>query len=123
MARDEGHRYPTEIPEGEPTENEYPRGGWTCFHCGENFTTVGAAQDHFGSTPDSVPGCVLKVQLGGERGMLMAMRRLEDLAEDVRFALNDENWDITRGPEDAISRAWAKTCDMLAVLQPWREGK
>jgi hypothetical protein len=54
-----------------------PPHGWTCFHCGENFTTVGAAGDHFGATPDATPGCMLRVQLGDERGWQMAFRKLE----------------------------------------------
>lgn len=55
----------------------YPRPphGWTCFHCGETFMTLGGAADHFGSTPDRVPGCRIKV--GEERGLLMEIRRLE----------------------------------------------
>lgn len=58
-------------------EDFYPRPahGWTCFHCGETFTTPGGAQDHFGETPASVPGCLIK--LGNERGLLMALRKVE----------------------------------------------
>lgn len=54
-----------------------PPHGWTCFHCGETFTVVGLARDHFGTGPDAVPGCILKVQLGGERGLLNALRLAE----------------------------------------------
>lgn len=25
-----------------------PEHGWTCFHCGETFTTPGSARDHWG---------------------------------------------------------------------------
>lgn len=56
---------------------EKPAHGWTCFHCGETFTNTGSARDHFGAKPDAVPGCALKVQLGDERGWLMAHRKLE----------------------------------------------
>jgi hypothetical protein len=116
------HRFPQPEP-GEPEEfNERPPHGWTCFHCGETFTNAGSARDHFGGDPDSVPGCVLKVQLGGERGMLMAMRRLEEGLADIRFALNDEHWDTTKGPEDAISRAWDMTVELQEILQRWRRG-
>lgn len=55
-----------------------PEHGWTCFHCGENFKTPGGARDHFGRTPDRKPGCIIKVELGGERGLLMALRAAED---------------------------------------------
>lgn len=61
--------------------------GWQCFHCGEVFTTVGGAGDHFGATPNSKPGCLMKVQLGAERGLQAALRKAE--AEVDR--LEDEN--------------------------------
>ena len=28
-----------------------PTHGWTCFHCGETFTTEASAREHFGSSP------------------------------------------------------------------------
>lgn len=54
-----------------------PPHGWTCFHCGETFTTPSAAREHFGPTPNSEPGCCVKVRLGGERGLLNALRKAE----------------------------------------------
>jgi hypothetical protein len=61
-----------------------PAHGWTCFHCGETFTTVGSARDHFGSTPSATPGCVIDqvaLEEGGKpergRGLLMALRKAE----------------------------------------------
>lgn len=62
------------------TEDTYnkPPHGWTCFHCGETFTTVGSARDHFGANPDAQPGCMVRVSLGGERGLLMALRKVEE---------------------------------------------
>ena len=59
------------------SERLAPDHGWTCYHCGENFTSTGGARDHFGSTPDAEPGCCIKVRLGGERGLLMALREAE----------------------------------------------
>lgn len=67
-----------------------PAHGWTCFHCGETFTTEGSARDHFGATPTAQPGCVLKVSLGGERGLLMALR----LAERELAGWQNEGTDI-----------------------------
>jgi hypothetical protein len=66
-----------------------PARGWTCFHCGETFTTPGAARDHFGFDCSCDPACRIKV--GEERGLVMALRRAE--AEVVRLtaALHDEN--------------------------------
>lgn len=52
-----------------------PPHGWTCFHCGETFTTPGAARDHFGFDPSADPACVIKV--GEERGLVMELRRVE----------------------------------------------
>lgn len=54
-----------------------PPHGWTCFHCGDTFTTPGAARDHFGFNPSSDPACRIKV--GAERGLLMALRKAEAL--------------------------------------------
>lgn len=58
-----------------------PLHGWTCFHCGETFHTPGAARDHFGPTPASAPGCIIKA--GEERGLLMALRKAEATADDA----------------------------------------
>lgn len=55
-----------------------PEHGWTCFHCGETFHTIGGARIHFGATPAATPGCMLKVSIGAERGLLMALRDAED---------------------------------------------
>lgn len=54
---------------------EIPPHGWTCFHCGDTFTTPGAARDHFGFDPSSDPACRIKV--GEERGLVMELRRVE----------------------------------------------
>jgi hypothetical protein len=58
--------------------------GWTCFHCGDTFTTPGAARDHFGETPESIAGCLIDrvaLEEGGKpergRGLLMALRKAE----------------------------------------------
>ena len=67
----------------DPTDAErtypMPEHGWTCFFCGETFKKYGAALDHFGARPDAAPaGCLLKVQPGEERGLLMALRKTEE---------------------------------------------
>ncbi len=61
-----------------------PKDGWQCFHCGELFTTFGAARDHFGATPEAVVGCLLKIKPGEERGLLMALRKAEAAVEALR---------------------------------------
>ena len=59
-----------------------PEHGWTCFHCGETFTTVGSAGDHFGADPSAPPACMIKV--GEERGLVMYIRRLEKANRGLR---------------------------------------
>lgn len=66
-----------------------PEHGWTCFHCGETFTTPGAAREHFGPTPESEPGCCIKVRLGGERGLLGALRNAE--AQLAKYMAEDSD--------------------------------
>lgn len=61
-------------------------GPWTCFHCGETFTTIGGARNHFGATPDAQPGCLIRVQLGDERGLQMALRKAEAEIASLRAA-------------------------------------
>lgn len=75
------------------SEEEYRAVPWRCFHCNETFTTPGAAADHFGKYVDSIPGCVLKVQLGDERGWLMELRRLQEENAHLREQMNEEYWD------------------------------
>lgn len=55
-----------------------PEHGWTCFHCGETFTTEGSARLHFGAKPDAVPGCMERIRYGHERGLLIALRNAEE---------------------------------------------
>lgn len=63
-----------------------PAHGWTCFHCGETFTTPGSARDHFGADPSAQPGCIVRVQVGQERGLLVALRQAEALIAELRAA-------------------------------------
>jgi hypothetical protein len=64
------------------TQESYqmPASGWTCFHCGETFTTPGSAQNHFGNTPAATAGC--RIKAGDERGLLMELRKSENRAEE-----------------------------------------
>lgn len=77
------------------TMQEDLRIGWRCFHCGEHFHTYGSAQDHFGNYIGSTPGCVMKVQLGDERGLLMELRRVQSENEHLRQQMNEEYWAMT----------------------------
>ena len=84
---------------------EKPPHGWTCFHCGETFATVGGARDHFGAQPTAKPGCLVKVSLGGERGLLMALRE----AEYTIARYMDEDTDLHR----ALYRMQSQHSDAL----------
>ena len=64
-----------------PDTYERPKHGWTCFHCGETFTTIGGARDHFGAKPDREPGCLIQVKYGDERGLQMELRKSESAVE------------------------------------------
>lgn len=80
---------PERIPAEMADEHHYfrPPHGWTCFHCGDTFTTPGAARDHFGADPLKDPACRIKV--GEERGLVMALRRAEEELERYRCEDSD----------------------------------
>jgi len=65
----------------------FPEHGWTCFFCGETFTTVGSAEAHFGAEPMSTAACQIKA--GDERGLVMALRKAE--AELARYRVEDSD--------------------------------
>lgn len=88
---------------------DMPPHGWTCFFCGETFKTVGGAQDHFGATPDKKPGCLLKVSVGAERGLLMELRRVEEELAKLYRERADEDTHLHR----EIYRLQSRHCDAL----------
>lgn len=71
-----------------------PPHGWTCFHCGETFTTHGAARDHFGFDPSCDPGCIIKS--GAERGLLRALRKAEAELAEAWTAIHNESTEAAR---------------------------
>lgn len=78
----------------EPAPAEVPR--WTCFHCGETFTDVAAARTHFGAREDAQPGCLERVRLGAERGLLESLRAAEDECQRAWAAVHEETTDAHR---------------------------
>lgn len=78
--------------------------GWQCFHCGEVFTTVGGARTHFGTSPDSQPGCMVRVSPGAELGLLMALRRAEEECRGAWAAVHNETLDAHRAMHAMQSR-------------------
>jgi hypothetical protein len=71
-----------------------PEHGWTCFHCGETFTTPGAARNHFGFEPASDTAC--RIKIGAERGLIMALRRAEKETADAWAAVHNESSDFAK---------------------------
>lgn len=90
-----------------------PEHGWTCFHCGETFTNAYRARDHFGADPSATPGCLLKVEHGEERGLLMAFRRLELANERLRRDIEDET--------TSTKLFYARLKSELRAFNPFRE--
>lgn len=65
--------------------------GWQCFHCGEIFTTVGGARDHFGADPTKEPSCLIKIKYGNERGLEMELRKVEGERDKLQFQIDNES--------------------------------
>lgn len=78
----------------DPQTNTYtfPPWGWTCFHCGENFRTIGTARDHFGMDQSYDPAC--RIKLGQERLLVMALRKAERELERYRAEDTDLHREI-----------------------------
>lgn len=82
------------MTEGSDTYTPPPH-GWTCFHCGDTFTDERSARTHFGPTPDSEPGCIIKLQQG-DRSMLRALRIFEAERDELRRQQVDEDSQLHR---------------------------
>ena len=79
-----------------------PPHGWTCFHCGETFTTPGGARNHFGFDPSTDPACRIKV--GAERGLVMALRKAEEECARLMHLIADECTDAAKAYYGQMSR-------------------
>lgn len=79
-----------------------PEHGWTCFHCGETFTTLGRARDHFGFDPGDDPAC--RIKIGAERGLVMALRKSEQAAAEAWAAIGDESTEAAKAYYDQANR-------------------
>lgn len=71
-----------------------PEAGWTCFHCGETFTTPGAARDHFGFDPSCDPAC--RIKIGAERGLVIALRKAEQELGEAWQAIHSESTEAAK---------------------------
>lgn len=77
---------------------------WRCYHCDEVFTDERSAREHFGINEFQMPGCIAKVNPGGERGLLAALRRSEKELADTLHALNEEDSATMRAMYEMQSR-------------------
>lgn len=77
--------------------------GWQCFHCGEIFTTVGGASDHFGADPTKEPGCLIKVKVGDERGLEMELRKVEGERDLLRFQIANGTTEIENSVQEMLT--------------------
>lgn len=59
-----------------------PALGWTCFFCGDTFTTPGGASDHFGGDMGETAAC--RIKFGDEMGLLMELRRAQEELKGYR---------------------------------------
>jgi len=103
-----------------------PKHGWTCFHCGETFRSPGSAENHFGKTPASIPGCLIKIQTGDERALLMALRDAENRAADYRhrMELAEVESEMLHGSNENLLRAAGNGIrshhDLRMAVDSWR---
>lgn len=102
-----------------------PLEGWACFHCGEVFTTVGGAADHFGTTPDRTPACQIKY--GDELGLVMALRRAEDerdqLRRDLAKALTASKQDIHKWVQQQTAGHGMSAQQCIAQFLDWQAAR
>jgi len=68
--------------EEQPDTYPQPEDGWVCFHCGERFKKVGAAEDHFGARPGD--GLACRIKAGDERGLVMDLRKAQKRTHELR---------------------------------------
>jgi len=92
-----------------------PKLGWTCFHCGDTFTTPGAAQDHFGCEPSNDPAC--KIKVGEERGLVMALRRAESRIASIEATVRELREALTT-MRDAVQQ-WCDAVDRDSSWDGW----
>ena len=100
-----------------------PRAEWTCFHCGETFTTPGSASDHLGRLLRLRQGVLIDrvvLEEGGKpergRGLLMALRK----AEAALGGRPETGWQpIATAPQDG---SWMLAWHYDVGIHIWRTG-
>lgn len=93
------------------TDCVIPKPQWTCFHCGDTFTTPGAARDHFGFDPSCDPAC--RIKIGAERGLVIALRKAEREIEELRHLLHDDASEAYR----MYANQAVRHCDQLQTME------
>lgn len=110
--------------------------GWQCYHCGEVFTTMGGARTHFGHESDAMPGCIIKVKPGDERGLLIELRKAEaerdqlrarlaavDAAPTVARVVEERNRDFACGPYRYIAYGAIPQGLNELIARPAKDGR
>ena len=101
-----------------------PKHGWTCFHCGQTFTTSGSAEDHFGKTPAAVPGCIIQAGENG-LGLLIELRKAEQRAEEflLRAQRAEDKVDSLNGQVAEYERIAGGGCNELRMKLDYMQGR
>ena len=73
--------------QGEAAAAEPALPSWTCFHCGETFTSELDARNHFGSHEGRMTAC--EIREAGEFAILRALRNVEDQLDRYRAEDSD----------------------------------
>lgn len=101
-----------------------PFGGWSCFHCGDRFTSARAAAKHFGPSVEAPPICV---RVGNYVGELREKHVREILRAQVFAAISDPGNQPPHAPQgfkgerSASSTAiTASVCHSVKGLAPRR---
>lgn len=79
---------------------------WTCFHCGETFTDVAAATEHFGFDECSSAACQIDVKAFREMEELLSRYRAEDsdLERELYKMTSDHDIAVRRAEETGYAR-------------------
>lgn len=102
-------------------------GSWRCFHCGETFTDVKCAQDHFGGDLLALAACQIKAEEGGLVELIrkqeaeLDRHRSEDTASYREFySLGaDHTTKLRQAEEDGYAKGLADgRAEQQAALPP-----
>lgn len=94
-----------------------PAHGWTCFHCGETFTTENSARDHFGEYPGTEPACIDRAKHSAAE-LLRRARRAEYEAKRA-YGLSNEADERAGGAMAEVAGFLARFKDARTLQDVW----